>query len=163
MEDDKEQTSLIFDSKTSGVGSTLLLSSVSTSSIYHNSFPAQGDTPAESFDNHGHEMLCLLQSLPMDNSTPEQTDISVDTLIDRIIKNQSVSGIDFNVSVNSKNISTKGISSAGVNVSYEGRLKRTFCSNTVFNLSHKVFTKTEIKVLEQGVDFVPTQKCINKP
>ena len=45
----------------------------------------------------------------------------------------------------------------------EGRLKGTFCSETVFDLSHKVFTETEIKVLERGVDFAPTQKCINEP
>ena len=29
----------------------------------------------------------------MDNSTPKQTDISTDTLIDSNVKNQSVSGI----------------------------------------------------------------------
>ena len=172
MEDDKEQKSLIFDSKTilgfrenvsSGVGSTPLLSSISASSISDNSLPAQGDTPAESFNNYDHEMLCLLQSLPMDDSTPEQTDISVDTLFDRNVKNQSVSDIDLNVPINSRNISTKGISSAGVTVTDEGRLKGTFCLETVFNLSHKVFTETEIKVLERGLDFAPTQKCINEP
>ena len=93
MEDEKEQTSLIFDSKTtlgfrendaSGVRTTPLLSSLSTSSIFDNSFPARGDTPAESFDNYDHEMLCLLQSLLMDNSTPEQTDILPDTLFDSL-------------------------------------------------------------------------------
>ena len=53
MEDEKEQTSLIMDSKTSlgfrenvtsEVGSMPLLSYVSTSNISDNSFPAQGDT-----------------------------------------------------------------------------------------------------------------------
>ena len=71
MEDDKEQTTLIFDSNTilgfreivaSGVRSTPLLSSVGTSTIFDNSFPAQGDIPAESFHNYDHKMLCLLQS-----------------------------------------------------------------------------------------------------
>ena len=170
MEDDKEQKSLIFDSKTilgfrenvsSGVGSTPLLSSISASSISDNLLPPKGDTTAESFNNYDHEMLCLLQSLPMDDSTPEQTDISVDTLFDRNVKNQSVSDIDLNVPINSRNISTKGISSAGVTVTDEGRLKGTFCSETVFNLSHKVFTETKNKVLERGLDFGPTQKCIN--
>ena len=93
MEDDKEQTTLIFDSKTilgfreivaSGVRSTPLLSSVGTSTIFDNSFSAQGDIPAESFHNYDHEMLCLLQSVPMDNSTPVQTDISADTLFDSL-------------------------------------------------------------------------------
>ena len=90
----------------------------------------------------------------------EQTYLSVDTLIDRNIKNQSVSDIDFNVSTNCGNISTKGISSAGVTVTDESLLKGTFCSETVFNLSHEAFTETKIKVLEGGLDFDPTQKCI---
>ena len=34
---------------------------------------------------------------------------------------------------------------------------------TVFNHNHKVFTETEIKVLKRGLDFAPTQKCINEP
>ena len=81
----------------SGVGGTPLLSSgcsVSTSSISDNLFSAQGDTPAGSFVNYDHELFCLLHSLPMDNSTPEQTDISADTLIGRNIKNKSISGRD---------------------------------------------------------------------
>ena len=146
----------------SEIVSTPLLNSVSTSSISDFSFPAQGDTPGESFSNHNHEIFCLLQNLPMDNSTLEQIYISVDTLIDKNVKNQSVSGIDFNVSINSRNISTKGISSAGVTITDEGRLKGTFCAETLFNFSHKVFKETETKVLEQGLNFAPTQKCINE-
>ena len=34
---------------------------------------------------------------------------------------------------------------------------------TVFNLSHKVLTETEINVLEKGLDYAPIQKKINKP
>ena len=93
-------------------------------------------------------MLCLLQSLPINNSTLEQTDISADTLIDENIKNHSFSGIDFNVSINSRNISTKEISSAGVTITDDGRLKGIFCSETVFNLCYKVFAETKIKVLK---------------
>ena len=44
-------------------------------SISDYSFSAQGDTPAESFDNYDHEMFCLLKNLRMHNSTLEQTDI----------------------------------------------------------------------------------------
>ena len=102
------------------------------------------------------QMLCLLENLPMDNSALEQTDISVDTLINRNVKYESVLGIDSNDFINSMNIRTKGISSAGVTATDEDRLKGTFCSETVFNLKHKVFTETEIKVLERGLDFVPT-------
>ena len=70
-------------------------------------------------------------------------------------------GINFNVSINSRDISTKKISSAGVTITDEGRLKGTFYLETAFNLSDKVFTETEIKVLEQGLDFATTQKCID--
>ena len=99
-------------------------------------------------------MFCLLQSLPMDNFTLEETDTVTDTLINRNVKD-----IDFDVSNNSRNISTKGISSAGLTITDKGRLKSNFSLDTVFNLNHKVFTKTKIKVLERGLDFAPTQKC----
>ena len=97
----------------------------------------------------------------MDNSTLNQTDISVDTLIDKNVKHQSASGIDFNVSINSRNISTKGISSAVVTITDEGGLKEAFCLETVFDLSHKVLTETETKVLERGLDFWKSsvEKC----
>ena len=154
------KTTLAFrENVTSEVLSMPLLNSVSTSSSSDYSFPAQGDTPAQSFDNYYHEMFCLLQSLPMDNVTLEQTDTVTDTLINKNVKNQSVSDIDFDVFNNSRNISTKGISSAGLTITDKGRLKGIFFSDTVFNLSHKVFTKTKIKVLERGLDFAPTQKC----
>ena len=42
------------------------------------------------------------------------------------------------------------------------RLKGYFCADTVFNLSQKVLTVTEIKVLERGLGFVPTPKLINE-
>ena len=48
-------------------------------------------------------------------------------------------------------------------VTNEGRLVGYFCSNTVFNLSRKVLTEIEIKVLEKGLDFVPIQNKINEP
>ena len=33
----------------------------------------------------------------------------------------------------------------------------------MFNLSHRVLTETEIKVLEKGLDYAPIQKKINGP
>ena len=65
----------------------------------------------------------------MNYSTLKQINISVDTLIDKNFKNQSVSGIDFNVSINSMNISTKGISSVGVTITVKGCLKGTLFGN----------------------------------
>ena len=153
-EDEKEQTSLILNSKTTlrfreivafGVVSTPLLNSVCTSSISDYSLPANNDTPAESFDNYDHEMLCLLQDLPMNNSTPEQADIWADILIDRYVKNQSVSGKDYNVSINSRNISTKGISGADVTITDEGRLRGLFVRKLFLILVIKYIPKQKLK------------------
>ena len=45
----------------------------------------------------------------------------------------------------------------------ECRLSGNFLSDTVFNLSRKVLTDTEIKVLEKGLDFAPIQRKLNEP
>ena len=45
----------------------------------------------------------------------------------------------------------------------ENRLGGYFCSETIFNLSHRVLTDAEIKVLGKGLDFVPIQRKINEP
>lgn len=42
------------------------------------------------------------------------------------------------------------------------RFSGNFASDTKFNLSRKVLTDTEIKVMEIGFDFVPTQKKLNE-
>ena len=43
------------------------------------------------------------------------------------------------------------------------RISGYFCSDTVFNLSEKVLTDIEIKVLEKGLDYAPIQNKINEP
>ena len=43
------------------------------------------------------------------------------------------------------------------------RLTGNFVSDIVFNLSDKVLSDTEIKVLEKGLDFTPIQIKINEP
>ena len=43
-----------------------------------------------------------------------------------------------------------------------GRLKGYFCSKTAFNLSRKVLTETEIRVLEKGLVLAPTPARINE-
>ena len=40
-------------------------------------------------------------------------------------------------------------------VTSESRISGYFCSDTVFNLSDRVLTETEIKVLQKGLDYVP--------
>ena len=50
-----------------------------------------------------------------------------------------------------------------VNVTSLVRLRGHFCSDTIFNLSQKVLSDAEIKVLEKGLDFAPIQRKINDP
>ena len=42
-------------------------------------------------------------------------------------------------------------------------LKGYFSSKSVFNLSKKVLTETEVRVLEKGLDFASIQKSLNEP
>lgn len=44
-----------------------------------------------------------------------------------------------------------------------GRLKDKFVSETVFNLSKRVLSEAEIRVLEKGLNFSPIQSKINEP
>ena len=44
-----------------------------------------------------------------------------------------------------------------------GRISGDFCFKTLFNLSHKTFTETELKSLEKGLDFAPVQRTLNEP
>ena len=48
-------------------------------------------------------------------------------------------------------------------VTSKGPISGYFCSDTVFNLSHRVLTETEIEVLQKGLEYAPTQKKINEP
>ena len=43
------------------------------------------------------------------------------------------------------------------------RLQGHFCSDTVFNLSSRILSENEIKVLEKGLDFAPIKWKINEP
>ena len=54
--------------------------------------------------------------------------------------------------------SVMGISSITAD---ENRLTGYFCSDTIFNLSNRVLTDIEIKVLEKGLDFALIQRKIN--
>ena len=67
---------------------------------------------------------------------------------------ENLMDIDDPLCSQNKNINVKVIT--------EGRLAGYFCSDAVFNLSHRVLTETEIKVLEKGLDYVPIQKKLNE-
>ena len=52
---------------------------------------------------------------------------------------------------------------ANISVTDDSRMKGYFCSDTFFNLSNRVLTEHEIKVLEKGLDFAPIQRKVNEP
>ena len=104
-------------------------------------------------------MLTMDSSSAMNNSDFHASDVK-----DEIFNTQdreflsvleNLMGIDDPLHSQNKNINVK--------VTTEGRISGYFCSDTVFNLSHRVLTETEIKVLEKGLDYVPIQKKINEP
>ena len=49
-----------------------------------------------------------------------------------------------------------------INFTSNGRLEGYFVSDTVFNLSNKVLSDVEIRVLSKGLSFVPTPSSINE-
>ena len=49
------------------------------------------------------------------------------------------------------------------NATEKTRLSGYFCSETIFNLSQKVLTNSEIKVLEEGLDYATIQSKIKEP
>ena len=47
-------------------------------------------------------------------------------------------------------------------ITSNNRLRGHFSSNAIFNLSHRVLTDAEIKILEKGLDFAPIQRKTNE-
>ena len=47
--------------------------------------------------------------------------------------------------------------------STDNRLSGYFCSETIFNLSNRMLTDTEISVLEKGLNSTPIEKKLNEP
>ena len=56
----------------------------------------------------------------------------------------------------------ESLSDKNKDYSEEGRMKGSFVSDYVFNLSKKVLSQTEINVLEKGLGFSPTPSFINE-
>ena len=63
----------------------------------------------------------------------------------------------------SENEECEQVSQFADSITESSRLKGYFFSKTVFNLSKKVLTETEIQVLGKGLDFAPIQKTLNEP
>ena len=47
-------------------------------------------------------------------------------------------------------------------ITSSNRLKGHLCSDTIFNLRHRVLSDAEIKILEKGLNFAPIQRKINE-
>ena len=52
---------------------------------------------------------------------------------------------------------------ANVSAIHKTRLSGYFCSDTVHNLSRRVLTEIEIKILEKGLDYAHIENKINEP
>ena len=65
----------------------------------------------------------------------------------------------------SENVANNSLISGNITVTSteQSRLTGHFVSNTIFNLSRKVISEAEIKVLQKGLDFAPIQNKINEP
>ena len=72
-----------------------------------------------------------------------------------------ITGTAGNVSTHGNNISCSKTEQIAPPANSE-KIKGYFCSDTVFNLSNKVLSQTEISILEKGLGFVPTPNMTNK-
>ena len=68
---------------------------------------------------------------------------------------ENLMGIDDPMHSQNKNVNVK--------VRTEGRISGYFCSDTVFNLSHRVLTETEIKILKERLGLCAYSKENNEP
>ena len=50
----------------------------------------------------------------------------------------------------------------GSNCIYETRIEGYFCSDVVFNLSRRILSEKDLKVLEKSLNFSPIQNKTNK-
>ena len=66
----------------------------------------------------------------------------------------NIRNIEENISVTQEELITR--------TDTNGHLQVYFCSDVVFNLSHKVLTELEISVLGKGLGFLPTPTFINE-
>ena len=57
---------------------------------------------------------------------------------------------------------SQGVTAEKSPKSVNRRMREYFCSKTMFNLSRKVLTETEIHILEKGLGFAPTPNRINE-
>ena len=107
------------------------------------------------FCTHDKDLLSILEEL-------QGASISED--IDQLARHPSACSSQ-NISISHEHLmsSNHSFSNSKIGVTNESRLVGYFCSGTVFNLSKKILTDTEIRVLAKGLDFAPIQNKINEP
>ena len=114
--------------------------------------------------NSDLSLLKILQSLQSESrslseaSNPPMTCTSTAGLINTPTSTTTVEdnirNVEENISVTQKGLILR--------TDNNGRLQGYFCSDVVFNLSHKVLTDLEISVLGKGLGFSPTPTFINE-
>ena len=88
----------------------------------------------ENLDNQDFEFLHILEDLPKSSDDIEKPVERAEGKTNNCIQN--------------KTLVTTG----------ESRLSGYFCSETVFNLSNRVLSDAEIRILEKGLDYAPIQR-----
>ena len=113
--------------------------------------------------NSDLSLLKILQSLQSESrsvsqaSNPPMTCTAaglINTPTSTTTVEDSIRNIEENISVTQKGLILR--------TDNNGRLQGYFCSDVVFNLSHKVLTNLEISVLGKGLGFSPTPTFINE-
>ena len=92
-------------------------------------------------DCQAYECLCIFTSVNVSGSSKDLTQ-GDDSLL--------------------KIIQSLGVSNDSILEIYSDHIKGSLSSDSVVNLSTKVLSKTEIKVLEKGLGFSPTWSFINE-
>ena len=84
--------------------------------------------------------------------------------IDQLARHPSACSLqDISINHQHPKSSNYSFSNSKTDVTNEDHLAGCFCSEIVFNLSKKVLTDTEIRVLEKDLGFAPILNKINDP
>ena len=113
-------------------------------------------------------LLQLLESFQIENDCASAATASlvivslkagiIDTYCNEFIVENRVDGND----TSAQGLPDKSNSVSLGRLGGDGHLKGYFCSDVVFNLSHRLLSELEIEVLSKGLSFSPTSSFINE-
>ena len=161
---DNELAENQIDSISSTVGSTadnLLNGSIvaemktsETQSTFHDSILGNSDL----------SLLEILQSLQNESGSVSEALVppSVCTSTAGLVNTSVSTSIVEDVAESTVNMTSNTQEAPIIRTDENGSLKRYFCSDVVFNLSHKVLSDLEIGVLNEGLGFSPTPTFTNE-